>query len=278
MPLIITLILLVVLWMYCANDKANLSKRRNDYEKDHPPCKLQEEYLLSCELYHKYLREGRKDAAGDAMYDARYKIYQDGYLPSSLELGGRSLFSKAGDNLRNKWLYSYSSPWMEPTDPPISIPNTAGYGNSPNSQGLAAWRDLDASPTELRSLKHAKYTDIGWREYCKKMDDIYERLVIESLISWGVININKSTKQPWINSDIARTIKKCPSLFSNIYMCREEYEDIIERHKEEIPVFIEKEKVRRQELFIKQQKESERRQQLANRPNGRGRSYDPDRY
>ena len=265
MPLIITLMLLIILWMYCANDKANISKRRNDYEKDHPPCKLQEEYLLSCEFYHRYLLEGRKDAYGDAIYDARRKIFDDGYLPSSLEMAGRSHWNKAGDNLRTRWLYRYGAPWMEPSDPPISIPNTAGYGNSPNSQGLAAWRDLDASTTALRGLKKAKYTDIGWRQYCQKIDAWYERLVLESLIDSKAVFINHHTGQVQI-------------IYNRLAPYIKEYEEIIKKHKDEIPTYIAKSDKMKQERLANQQKETERRQPIPDRPNGRGRSYNPDRY
>lgn len=76
MALILCLILGLLFLGYCASDKSKLRQRQNDYMKDHPPCKLQEEYLISCELYHQYLLEGRKDAYGDAIYDARRKIYE----------------------------------------------------------------------------------------------------------------------------------------------------------------------------------------------------------
>ena len=85
MPLVICIFLIILLWGFCAGQKADLTKGRESYQRDFPPLQLQEEYLLIYEFYHKYLMEGREDAAGDAYYDARKIIYDSGYLPSYCE-------------------------------------------------------------------------------------------------------------------------------------------------------------------------------------------------
>ena len=202
-----------------------------------------------CELYNRYLRENRKDPAGDAMYDARKKIWQDRYLPSSLELPGMSMFKEMDKTLHARYYFESENRWMQPDDPPIYKGNTAGYGEGSNAQGLAVWRDRDSCSYASRGLKSAKYNDAQWEQYCAQMDEWYERLVVESLISWGVINVNKKPREKWINMRIVDSIKKSSTFSNNVRMCKKQYEQIVEKHKDELPMLLEKEKEKRRQRF-----------------------------
>lgn len=283
MSLILTIFLGLILVAYCAHDKAKITTQRTKYEKDHPPCKLQEEYLLSCQYYHRYLLEGREDPVGDALYDARTKIYASHYLPSSLECAGMSYFGQAKDNLRSPWFYRYGVPRMQPDDPPITKNNTKRYGEQSNALGLAAWREQDADPIPLRSLKKAEYTEIQWRVYCEEMDGRFEDLVVDSLVSWGLVDgvarENQSNINPypfhakWIN---AATLTKLPiEVQRSIQCCGDIYEAILDKHQSELRVRIERNQQRQEQ--DKKLKEMQR-QTLLDRPNSRGRSYNPNRY
>lgn len=283
MALILAIFLGLILIVYCANDKAKLTAQRAQYEKNHPPCKLQEEYLLACEYYHRYLLEGREDPVGDALYDARTKIYADHYLPSSLEQAGMSYFGQAQDNLRSPCFYSYNAPMMRPDDPPIIKHNTKGYGEPSNALGLAAWREQDAYPSAPGSLKKAKYTEVQWRVYCEEIDRRFEGLVLESLVSWGLVDGVKREDQSaiaqynfhakWINIE---TLQKLPAeVQRSIQCCGDVYEDILDKHQTALRVLIERDQHRKEQDKTHKEKQQ---QSLLDRPNSRGRSYNPQRY
>ena len=238
MSFVICLFLIILLWGFCAGQKADLARGRVSYQRDFPPLKLQEEYLLICEFYHKYLMEGREDAAGDAYYDARKIIYDSGYLPSPLEQVGRNWWPKRQADMRCPCGYKVSGAVMAADDPPCSIENTNPPRHGSNACGLARWREEDSYACNLKSCE--QISDKKWEKYCNEMNDWYERLVIQSLVDWDVI-LPEKVNGRWIDLD------KVPLLPTNgwfvgvdlrkSWVDQRHYEEIIEKHKDELPTY-----------------------------------------
>lgn len=239
MSFVLAIILIIVFLLFVANDSASIATKRENYKKEFPPCKLQEEYLLSCEYYYKYLMEGRNDAFEASMHDARKKIWEDGYLPSSLENGGMSLFQKAEEcgNLYKSWRYCCGPYEMKPTCPPISHDNTSKPGERQNALGVAAWRDEDASPYNVKGLRIAKYPDpASWKKYCEWIDGWYEDIVVNVLVSSGVVTFD-TNQNPCINMEVAKTKDDIPDFYYALYGMQSKYETILRKHSERLSSF-----------------------------------------
>lgn len=90
MAFFITLCLIILLICIGIGSKAAKTGKYMSYEKKHPPCTFQEEYLLACEYFHQYLFDGepRTEAYANALRSARIDVYNNGYLPSNLEMVG----------------------------------------------------------------------------------------------------------------------------------------------------------------------------------------------
>lgn len=241
MSFVLAIILIMICLLLVANDSASISAKRENHKREFPPCKLQEEYLLSCEYYYQYLMEGRSDAFEASMHDARKKIWEDGYLPSSLENGGMSLFRKAEEcgNLCKPWRYCCGPYEMKPTCPPISYENTANPGERQNALGLAAWRDEDDSPFHVRGLRTAKYSDASWRQYCEWIDAWYEDIIINVLVSSGVVEFD-ANQNPCINMEVAKSKDDIPNYYYSLCGMQSEYEAILRKHSEKLSSFKDK--------------------------------------
>lgn len=238
MSFVVCIFLVILLWGFCAGQKADLEKGRSSYQRDFPPCKLQEEYLLICEFYHQYLMEHREDAEGDAYYDARKIIYESGYLPSPLEQVGMSYWPKRQDEMRQACGYKICGTIIVAADPPISIQNTNPPRQGSNACGLARCREEDSYACNLKSMEHI--SDAKWEKYCNEMNDRYEKLVVQSLVDWDVIFPEKVNGK-WID------LTKVPMLPSNDWFCGLDlcqswvdmyhYEEIVEKHKDELSAY-----------------------------------------
>jgi len=86
MAFVLALLCGVFLLVICGGDSAKKTLKETTWYANHRPRKMQEEYLLGCELFHKYRLEGMEDldAKRRAMYEARKKIFDDGYRPHDL--------------------------------------------------------------------------------------------------------------------------------------------------------------------------------------------------
>lgn len=267
MALIIAILLGICFWLYCANDKANILKRRNDYAKDHPPCKYQEEYLLACGYYHQYLFDGEpiNDAYGHALKSARIDIYNSGYLPSHLVSAGLSFYDEDAPAMQMKSSFS-AHYWIEPHDPPngVSTWKDRKYGTIKYT-GFVDIRDKETNFAYLQTdLRTSKYKDDKkWIAYCKGLDDKFDSLVIQSLVDYGIVDgkIHKGEayiteretiwhgknpefreyktrefKTKWI--DYNRLAKAPWPVRDIVHYNGSEYEKILELHKDELPVYL----------------------------------------
>ena len=235
MSFVVCIFLVILLWGFCAGQKADLAKNGASYRRDFPPCKLQEEYLLICEFYHQYLMEGREDAEGDAYYDARKIIYESGYLPSPLEQVGRSWWPKRQDDMRRPCSYKVGNAVMTADDPPCSIGNTNPPRQGSNALGLARWREEDSYACNLKSCEHI--SDKKWEQYCNEMNDRYERLVIQSLVDWDVVFPEKVDGK-WLDITKVQLLPENDWMYG-LDLCQSwvdyhHYEEIIEKHKDEL--------------------------------------------
>lgn len=194
MAFVLTIVFLLLLLLYCANDKANKTNRISAYYKDHPPCKYQEEYLLACEYYHKYLFDGEsaQDAYGHALKSARIDIYNSGYLPSNLELCGTSGYDPNSEGITKKKLL-YSNAYLEPHDPPNGI-TIHRSNNQFDIVGIFFFRheDHDGYGTigdrEFATHNPNNKSDQKWKEYCDQLDAKFDSLVIQSLVDYGIVD------------------------------------------------------------------------------------------
>lgn len=179
MAFIWTLLLLGILWLCCANDKAN----RRMTAKNFPSCKYQEEFLYASELYCQYRDEGRQDPSGDAWYDARRRVYDQGYLPTPLDYCGRREFSQHPLSMRGPMPIGGAK--IDLCDPPkswdIDICRSIDEGDR--------MRGFKSSPEYLKSIqKDVYYDEDGWKLYCSEIRDRFWDLLINRLAKFGLID------------------------------------------------------------------------------------------
>lgn len=272
MAFILTILLLLALALYAANSKADKRIASNNYYKTHPPCKFQEEYLLACEYYHKYLFDGEsyQDAVGDALRSARIDIYNSGYLPSNDESCGTDGYDPEGQGIRNVTVF-LDGTRMTPHDPPngATIRTGGGYSLQYIQCGLFDYRRRDESvctgigDKEFNTWKDNNKKNPKWMAYCKRLDAKFDSLVIQSLVDYGIVDgkIHKGEayiteretiwhgKNPEFREYKTREFKtkwidynhlaKAPWPVRDIvHYNGKEYEKILELHKDELPVYL----------------------------------------
>ena len=267
MAFVITLVLVLCLLLYAGNSKADKLNAIASYNKTHPPCKYQEEYLLACEYYHQFLFDGEQeqDARGNALFEARKKIFQGGYLPSYLASAGLSYYDESAPAMRTHSSFA-AHYWIDPHDPPngISVWKDHKYGEIEYT-GFFDIRYEETNHTcLLTDLRNQEYkNDKKWAEYCKQLDEKFDSLVIQSLVDYGIVDGNTHEGSAYIleRNNIGTLMNPTWSEYKKLefatkwidpdklkdvpYKQREiihyngkEYEKILELHKDEIPSYL----------------------------------------
>lgn len=182
MALISTLLLLLILWIYCMHDNNKLTKAHDDFVKYDAPPALQEEYMSACEYYYQYCMQPdmHPNPRVEAKYDAGYKVYQMGYKPAGV---GRQYFY---DTEPGK--YENIVPYcLDEIRYGNRIESDARRRGTPSKIELLAAREQDGSIRGFRdglphyiSVGENKYdkrkghkermSDSEWKAYCDRMD------------------------------------------------------------------------------------------------------------
>lgn len=275
MAFVLTIVFLLLLLLYCANDKANKTNRISSYYKDHPPCKYQEEYLLACEYYHKYLFDGEseQDAYGHALKSARIDIYNNGYLPTCFESAGLSCFDQDAPIMERPVFFWGGEYQLEPHDPPNGLSGVTEYNIGYIKRkllGLMTIRKKETNfafcSTDLRTTEYK--SDQKWKAYCDQLDAKFDALVIQSLVDYGIVDGEIHEGEAYIMDAISANRKpldysKCKTrefktkwidynqleeapwlLRDIIHRNGPEYEKILELHKDELPQYLAKKRER----------------------------------
>lgn len=281
MAFVIALFLLLLLCLYSASSSADKRNAMSTFYKTHPPCKLQEEYLLACEYYHKYIFDGERpqEACENALRSARIDLFNAGYLPSCYQLSGTSLF-EANDPIMKQETHPINNNLLSACDPPSGVDivdsSTLVY------HGLMSIREDETNFTccasDIRRLEYKN--DKKWAEYCKQLDEKFDSLVIQSLVDYGVVDGNTHDGSAYIleRNNIGTLMNPTWSEYKKLefatkwidpdklkdvpYKQREiihyngkEYEKILELHRDEIPSYLEKRRIM-QPLKPKQEPET----------------------
>lgn len=167
MAFLIMLVVIVVLIVYGVADSYAKTEGPKRHHKNHPPCKYQEEYLLASEFYKAYRQDSsRKDPEGDALFDARKKIWESGYLPSVIYYEGMDQFDEYPIRMR------------KPHEP---IPYLTGRPrrrilNKCRQKDKDGLRGLYLAEYCTRVRKDLLYDYAGWKAYCDRMDEWFDKL------------------------------------------------------------------------------------------------------
>lgn len=115
MPFVLLLFFGMWFLVICANDKGKHNAKAIAYYREYPEVKRAEEVILRLELYREYKHDpNRDDPIGDALEDAGWKIYNDGYRPISVHRSGRSTWKNDPSSRRRDENYSKMN-WKFPT-------------------------------------------------------------------------------------------------------------------------------------------------------------------
>ena len=160
MPFVLFIIFGLWLLAICANDRGKQILRGNNF----PLMKHQEEYILFYELYVQYRQDHkRSDPAGDAIEDARKKLLDDGYLPTSFRNYGKADW-KCRPLTRRA---------------PLRFPS----GNTPRYSELLYYREKDCRSGGFQTNfirfygKDVAVDEAQWQAYCATIDKRFLNLV-----------------------------------------------------------------------------------------------------
>ena len=160
MPFFLFLVFGVWFLLILVNDKSRQMGRWNNF----PLMKHQEEYVLFYELYMQYQKEpDRTDPEGDALEDARQKIWDDGYLPTPFQHYGRNDWRHRPLTRRSRFRFP--------------------AGKTPRYSELLYYRKEDCRPggiqTDFLRLygKDIAIDEKAWGEYCLEIDRRFAKLI-----------------------------------------------------------------------------------------------------
>lgn len=111
------LLIVFGLWtlLILANDRGKHNAKSVAYYQEFPEAKRAEEVILRLELYREYKQDkNRKDPIGDALEDAGWQIYNNGYRPLSVLKSGRSSWRNSPEVRRRDEANSQMD-WRFPT-------------------------------------------------------------------------------------------------------------------------------------------------------------------
>lgn len=163
MPFFLFLVFGVWFLLLCLGSNGKQAARRKNF----PSCRYQEELLLFYEKFFEYRQDpSRADPVGDALEDARYELWQQGYLPSSFITYGMSDWNQR-PVARRAWFTKG-----------IKIRVLPFYGD------LLLMRELDRRSGEHNMSgeyleyrgKDLVFNQERWDAYCAKIDKRFERL------------------------------------------------------------------------------------------------------
>lgn len=162
MSLVLFIFFGLILFLICGTDEVNARAKYLAYEKEHPPHKWQEEYLLACQYYQEYVKDKtRKNPRRDALIASRTDIYKSGFRPTVLGDAPMSCFPEVENKAEQYRFATFSI--MPSVIPDIDILLKCRHEDDIHHPGIKSY------------LNYRE--ENGWDDYCRRMDDFYFKLV-----------------------------------------------------------------------------------------------------
>lgn len=186
MPFFLFLVFGVWFLLICLGSSGKQAARRKNF----PSCRYQEEYLLFYKKFIEYRTDpSRTDPIGDALEDARYELWQQGHLPSSLVAYGMADWYQR-PIARRQPLKPYT-PKMMPLYFELEYYRALdrSYGN----------HSMQADFLEYHG-KDIVFNEEKWRDYCLKIDQQFEEIWLQQQPQYAY------TQLQWVDRHDVATI------------------------------------------------------------------------